>query len=85
MRLNPCKMFSGKDVRHSFLNFYRGSYVATSTLHAPPIVVFVWLLSVKERKGFIALMFGTRDHPDAFPQSIVKSFLVRCSIVYALL
>ena len=25
MRLNPCKMFSGKDVRHSFLNFYRGT------------------------------------------------------------
>ena len=51
--------------------------------HEPPVVVFAWLASVKERKGFIALMCGTRDHPDAFPQSIVRSSNVRCSIIYA--
>ena len=40
------RCFLGKDVRCSFLNFYG---VHTSRLHGPPIVVFAWLASVKER------------------------------------
>ena len=63
------------------MNLYR--FISRLHDHEPPIVVFAWLASVKERKGFIALMCGTRDHPDAFPQSIVKSSNVRCSIIYA--
>ena len=45
--------------------------VGTLRLHGPPIV-FMWLASVKEGKNLlIALMCGTHDHLDAFPQSIV--------------
>ena len=48
VRLNPCEMIPGKDVRFQVLNFYRG----TSRLDNQFSVIFVWLTLVKEKERF---------------------------------
>ena len=82
--INPCKMFC-RERRQAYLvlNFYRCRY--TLRLHGPPIVIFSWHQWRKGQILLIALMCGTRDHLDAFPQLIVnKSSTILHSIVYAL-
>ena len=46
VRLNLCKMFSRKDVRHTVVSEFLQRHFKTG----PPLVVFMWLASVKEKK-----------------------------------